>query len=109
MTGLPPDTHALTKAERRALRLRVGEYHEREQRVLIERLRERLAELDAGAIAPFDFDETVHHYHRASQKLWAFCCGGASHVEGAARQLEWAEQEGEQFDWWAIGAPRRGR
>jgi hypothetical protein len=67
---------AATKAERRALRAQVAEYHEREQRALIERLRQGLADLDAGTIDAFDFDETVHQYHRASQKLWSFLLRG---------------------------------
>jgi hypothetical protein len=85
----------------------VAAYHENGLRALIERLRDGLARLDRAEIDPFEFDELVHHYKRSAQKLWSFCVGGGSHIRSAARHLEYLEKEGEQPDWWEVGAPRR--
>lgn len=96
-----------TKAERRAARALVANYHEAELAKLIDRIRDGLARYDAGDIDAFELDDLIHHYQRATQKLWSFCVGAGGHVEMAARTLEWAQREGEPPDWWAAGEPRR--
>jgi len=99
-----------TKAERRAQRERererVAEYHDRELRRLVDHLRAALAELDAGKTEAWEFDDVVHHFRRASQKLWAFCFRSA---RAGGRRDRLQEREGESPDWWAVGAPRRER
>ncbi|HET6551522.1 MAG TPA: hypothetical protein VFG79_23850, partial [Solirubrobacter sp.] len=62
-----------TKAERRDARATAGAYHQAELAKLIEHLRDALARYDAGDLDAFEFDEIVHRYKRASQKLWSFC------------------------------------
>lgn len=96
-----------SKAERRAARATVAAYHETEVSKLIERLRAGLARYDAGEIDAFELDDLVHHYKRASQKLWSFCTGSGGQIETAARTLRWLRQHGGQPDWWEQAAPRR--
>jgi hypothetical protein len=55
----------------------VGAYHESEPAKLIERVREGLVRYDAGEIDAFELDDLVHHYKRATQKLWSFRVGSA--------------------------------
>jgi hypothetical protein len=66
-----------TKAERRAARATVGAYHQAELAKLIEHLRDAFARYDAGDLDAFEFDEIVHRYKRATQKLWSFCTRSA--------------------------------
>ena len=66
-----------SKAERRAARAAVGAYHEAEVARLLEHVREGLERYDAGEIDAFELDDLIHHYKRATQKLWSFCTGGA--------------------------------
>jgi hypothetical protein len=96
-----------TKADRRAARVSVGAYHEPELAKLIGHVRAGLARYDAGAIDAFEFDEIVHRYKRATQKLWSFCAGSGAQVETAARTLEWLREPDELPDWWAADEPRR--
>ena len=98
-----------SKAARRAARAAVGAYHEAELQRLIERVRDGLARYDAGEIDAFEFDDLVHHYKRAPQKLWSFCVGSGGHVDMAARTLEWLRQQGELPHWWEEAATRRAR
>lgn len=100
------DPHRATKAERRAARERVGAYHEAEQAKLLEHVRSGFQRYGAREIDAFELDDLIHHYHRASQKLWSFCNGPGPAVS-KARGLDWAEREGELPDWWAIAEPRR--
>ncbi len=44
----------------------------------IEHVREGLARYDAGEIDAFELDELIHHYKRATQKLWSFCTAAAA-------------------------------
>lgn len=106
-TAGPAGARADTKAARRAARARVGAYHEAELAKLIGRLREGLEELDRGDIDVFEFDDLVHHYKRAAQKLWSFCVGSGSYALSTASRIDWAEQEGDVIDWWSIGDPHR--
>jgi hypothetical protein len=98
-----------SKAERRAARAAVGAYHEAELARLIDHVREGLARYDAGEIDAFELDELIHHYKRATQKLWSFCTGGGAHVYSTARTLEWLRDQGELPDWWEQATPRRAR
>lgn len=97
------------KAARRAAREAVGEYHEAQLAALLERVREGFAGYDRGELDAFELDELIHRYKRSTQKLWTFCIGGGSHVETAARTIEFWTAEGELPDWWEAGAPRRQR
>jgi hypothetical protein len=96
-----------TKAERRAAFAAVGAYHQAELAGLIDHVREGLARYDAGEIDAFELDEIIHHYHRATQKLWSFCVGSGGQVYSRARMLEWLRDEGELPDWWEQTTPRR--
>jgi hypothetical protein len=98
---------ARTKAQRRADREAVGGYHEAQLAKLLERVRDGFARWDAEEIDAFELDELIHHYKRAAQKLWSACVGGGAHAERMARLLEWQAAEGEETDWWEVGAPRR--
>jgi hypothetical protein len=96
-----------SKAERRAARAAVAAYHEAELAKLIGRVRDGLARYDAGEIDAFELDDLIHHYKRATQKLWSFCTGSGGHVAMAARTLEWLRGQGESPDWWEEAKPRR--
>jgi hypothetical protein len=98
-----------SKAERRAARAAVGAYHEAELARLLEHVREGLERYDASEIDAFELDELIHHYKRATQKLWSFCVGGGAHVYSTARTLEWLREQGELPDWWEQATPRRAR
>jgi hypothetical protein len=95
------------KAKRRAARRLVAEYHERELRALLERVREGFARLDADEIDAFELDELIHRYKRSARELWKFC--NLSGAEAAAWLIEDGRQRGEEADWWAAGEPRRRR
>ena len=98
-----------SKAERRAARAAVGAYHESDLARLLGHVREGLARYDAGEIDAFEFDELIHHYKRATQKLWSFCVGGGAHVYSTARTLEWLREQGELPNWWEQATSRRAR
>jgi hypothetical protein len=96
------------KARRRAARQTIGEYHEQQLRLLLDRVRDGFAKMDAGEIDPFGLDELIHHYKRFAQKLWSFCGTGGGAWERAARTIEREREEGEpETDWWEVGRPRR--
>ena len=95
------------KATRRAAAERLGNYHERELRQLLERVRDGFAQLDAGEIDAFELDELIHRYKRSARELWKFCT--LSRPEGAARAIEDARERDEEVDWWAAGEPPRRR
>lgn len=101
--------NASSKAERRAARAAVAAYHVAELGKLIERLRAEIVRYDAGEIDAFELDDLVHHYKRATQKLWSFCVGSGGHVEMAARTLEWLREQDDRPDWWERAAPARSR
>ena len=98
-----------SKAERRAARAAVGAYHEAELARLLEHVREGLQRYDAGEIDAFELDDLIHHYTRATQKLWSFCSGGGAQIYSTARTLEWLSEQGELPDWWEQATPRRAR
>lgn len=95
-----------SKAERRAAREAVGAYHEAELARLVERVRAGLERYDAGEIDAFELDDLIHHYKRATQRLWTFCTGGGAQVDSTARTLEWLRDQGELPDWWEQSTPR---
>ena len=106
--GIGMGAHAgPSKAERRAARAAVGAYHEAELARLLEHVREGLERYDAGEIDAFELDDLIHHYKRATQKLWSFCTGGGTHVYSTARTLEWLREQGELPDWLERATPRR--
>lgn len=86
----------------------IAEYHEQQLRLLLERVREGFAKMDAGEIDPFELDDLIHRYKRSAQKLWSFCGSGGGGWERAALTLEWEREQGEAgTDWWEVGRPRR--
>lgn len=84
-------------------------YHEAELSKLLDRVRAGFAAFDANTINAFELDEIIHRYKRASVELWKFCSATGSATAMAARAIEQAGQEGETWDWWEAGAPRRRR
>lgn len=88
----------------------IGEYHEQQLRILLERVRSGFVRLDAGEIDAFDLDELIDRYQRAARELWKFCGQSGSQWLTAARTLEFLKEQGEEPpDWWAAGEPRRRR
>ena len=98
-----------SKAERRAARAAVGAYHEAELARLLEHVRDGLVRYDAGEIDAFELDELIHHYKRATQKLWVFCTGSGGQLEITARTLEWLREQDDLPDWWERGNSKRTR
>jgi hypothetical protein len=95
--------------ERRAARAAVAAYHQAELGKLIERVRKEIARYDAGEIDAFELDDLIHHYKRATQKLWSFCTGSGGQIETGARTLAWLREQDELPDWWEQATPRRSR
>ncbi len=88
----------------------IGEYHEQQLRLLLERVRHGFDRLDAGEIDAFDLDELIHRYKRSARELWKFCGQSGSQWLSAARTIEFLKEHGEELpDWWAAGEPRRRR
>jgi hypothetical protein len=77
--------------------------------MLLERVRDGFARLDAGEIDAFDLDDLIHRYKRSVRELWKFCGQTGSDWERAARTLEFWRDQGEEPDWWEAGAPSRRR
>ena len=102
------DRQASEKAERRAARELVGNYHRTELRKLLDHVRAGFAQLDSGAIDEFELDDLIHQYKRAAAKLWSFCGSSGGQWVRAANALRYLEQTGERRrDWWDEAAPRR--
>ena len=96
------------RAQRRAARETIAEYHEEHLLRLLEHVRDGFARLDAGEIDAFDLDDLIHRYGRSARELWKFCGQTGSGWLVATRMLEfWREQEEDPPDWWAAGEPRR--
>jgi hypothetical protein len=55
-------------------------------------------------IDAFQLDDVIHQYKRAAQELWKFCAVSGGQVERAVRVLEWRKAEGQEPDWWELGA-----
>jgi hypothetical protein len=88
------------KAERRAARALVAEYHEAELGHLVARVSEAVDRYRAGELDPFEVDRVLFQYSRAAKELWKFC--NYLQVETAAAMI----RERPPHDWWERGAPR---
>lgn len=101
---------ASERARRQAARRTIGAYHEEQLGLLLDRVREGFARLDAGEIDVFELDDLIHRYKRSARELWKFCGSSGSDWLRAAGTLEFLEDQGEEPpDWWAAGEPRRPR
>jgi hypothetical protein len=90
-----------------ALVARVGAYHERELRRLVEHLRAALARLESGELDVFEFDALAYQYKKAARDLWKFCSQGGSDMRRAARRIGEIETGvGERIDWWQLAATK---
>ena len=108
MRPVPDDADQTSeRAQRRAARQVVAGYHEQQLLLLLERVRQGFARMDAGEIDAFELDELIHRYKRSAQKLWSFCELTGSQALRTARSLEyWRECGEDPPDWWAAGEPR---
>jgi hypothetical protein len=98
------------RAQRRAARETIAKYHEEQLLLLLGRVRDGFARLDAGEIDAFDLDDLIHRYQRSARELWKFCGQSGSGWLLAARTLEFLRDQGEDPpDWWAAGELRRRR
>jgi len=77
-----------------AARETVGGYHEEQLGVLLDRVRDGFARLDAGEIDVFELDELIHRYKRSARELWKFCGSTGSDWERAAGTLEYLRDHG---------------
>lgn len=96
MSSPPPRS----KAERRAVRQRIGAYHAAELAGLLAHLRSAFDEYEAGRIDPFGLDDIIHDCHRAAQKLYDLCVGSSADADRALRTLEWLHSEGNDLALW---------
>lgn len=99
------------RAQRRPARRRIGAYHEEQLRLLLDRVRDGFARLDAGEINVFELDELIHRYKESARELWKFCSLTGGDPVRAVRTLEFLHEQGEEPpDWWEAGEhPRRRR
>jgi len=88
------------KAERRAAREVVSEYHHAQLRDLVDHVSEAVDRYRAGELDAFEVDRVVFQYSRAAKGLWKFC--NNLQAETVAALIA----EHPQHDWWARGAPR---
>jgi hypothetical protein len=98
-----------TKATRRAARDRVAVYHQDQLQGLLEHVRDGFARYAAGDLDAFELDDVIHRYTRSARELWKFCTLTGSRALYAAGTLDHWAREGEEPDWWELGAPRRRR
>jgi hypothetical protein len=97
------------KADRRAARALIAAYHQAELRTLLEHVRAGFSQLDAGDIDEFELDDVIHHYKRSAAELWKFCGSSGGQWLQAANTLRYLREQGEEPDWWEVGASRRSR
>lgn len=97
------------RVRRRAARDTVAAYHEEQLTLLLDRVRDGFARMDAGELDAFDVDELIHRYQRAARELSKFCGPGGAGWETAAGALEHLRARGELPDWWLVSEPRRHR
>lgn len=96
------------RTSRRAARERIGTYHEEQLKLLLDRVRDGFARMDAGEIDAFDLDDVIHRYQRSARELWKFCGSSGGGWETAVRVLDYLCEKGEELpDWWAASEPRR--
>ena len=94
------------KESRRVAREFVATYHEADLALLVEHVADAIRGYHAGELDVHDVDETIHRYHKASQRLWSFCFGRGG-IETVARTLEYLTEQGERPDWWDEPERRR--
>ena len=97
------------RAQRRAARKTISAYHEEQLGLLLERVRDGFARLDAGDIDVFELDELIHHYKQAARELWKFCNLSGGSPVSALHALEFQREQGEEPDWWEACQLRRRR
>jgi hypothetical protein len=85
------------KAERRAARQVVSEYHHAQLRDLVDHVSEAVDRYRADEL---DVDRVVFQYSRTAKELWKFC----NHLQAETAAAIISEQP--PHDWWARGAPR---
>jgi hypothetical protein len=88
------------KAQRRAARLAVEDYHQAQLRELVARVGQAVDRYRAGELDAFDVDQVLFQYSRAAKELWKFC--NTLQVEVAAQVI----REQPPSDWWERAAPR---
>jgi hypothetical protein len=96
-----------TKRERQAAHEAVAAYHEARLVELVGRVADAVDRHRAGELDAFEVDEVIHHYHRATQKLWTFCELSGSRAEITAHAIRRMAEEGDAIDWWERGETRR--
>lgn len=100
------------KADRRAARQAVADYHQRRLEELLDHVAAAIDGHRGGEIDAYAVDETLHHYQRAARELWKLCWSGGSgtQTEMIARLLDRMTADGEVIDWWnrAATRPHRG-
>lgn len=91
-----------SKAERRAARQAVADYHEVELAKLVARVGEAIGGFRAGRLDALEVDLVLFQYSRAAKELWKFCNLGP--VELTASVITRDEPS---IGWWEGGTPRR--
>jgi hypothetical protein len=110
MTGTgDAERRSADKADRRASRELIANYHQSQLRVLLEHVRDGFGRLDAGDIDEFELDDVIHQYKRSANELWKFCGSSGGQWQQAASALTYLRAQGEEPDWWESRAPRRAR
>jgi hypothetical protein len=97
------------EADRRDARALIAAYHQAQLRTLLEHVRTGFNELDAGTIDEFELDDLIHRYQRSATELWKFCGSSGGQWLQASNALAYRRAQGDEPDWWEIGAPRRRR
>ena len=87
----------------------IAAYHQAELRTLLEHVRTGFVQLDDGNIDEFELDDLIHRYKRSANELWKFCGSSGGQWLQAASALTYMREQGDEPDWWEIGAPRRMR
>lgn len=69
-----------------------------------------MAESD-GAAGPEgdEFYDLIRQYKRTADELWKFCGSSGGQWLHAANAPAYRREQGDEPDWWTIGAPRRTR
>jgi hypothetical protein len=95
-----------TKAERRAALERVRSYYAEELAGLLAHVEEAIDRYRAGEIDVHQVDEVIHHYTKATRKLWSFCWrGGGAHFVWISRVLDQPDLRPDR--WWEREARER--